>query len=60
MNTIKVAVLAVGDSNTAAGTARRRPPDSGSRSWRRLSDGGYAATEYLNGTLADALARQVH
>jgi serine/threonine-protein kinase len=25
-----------------------------------LSDGGYAATEYLNGTLADALARQVH
>jgi len=26
----------------------------------RRSDGGYAATEYLNGTLADALARQVH
>ena len=25
-----------------------------------LTDGGYAATEYLNGTLADALARQVH
>jgi serine/threonine-protein kinase len=25
-----------------------------------LSDGGYAATEYLHGTLADALARQVH
>jgi serine/threonine-protein kinase len=25
-----------------------------------LSDAGYAATEYLNSTLADALARQVH
>jgi hypothetical protein len=24
------------------------------------TDGGYAATEYPNGTLADALARQVH